>query len=147
MPTNETDPANTVNDSPWLTHEMVMDAIRMTDPSEASETMRSYAIECDRVGAATLASELRGYADARASILGQMPTDRLETTVPTTNPLDDHRQLRAEIIVREWGEEDRYQTVGPFSPYDPDAPDSDACNWLEDTLRRQGDDVVRVWVD
>lgn len=67
-------------------------------------------------------------------------------TDDSTNPLDDARTLFAEITVREWGQQDNVQTIGPYSPYDPDASDKDACCWLEDALRRQGDDVIRVWV-
>jgi hypothetical protein len=79
-----------------------------------------------------------------------MPTDLNTNTLYmrrtiASNPLDDHRVLRAEIIVREYGEPERYQTIGPFSPYDPDASGDECCAWLEDVLRRQGDDVVRVW--
>jgi hypothetical protein len=50
----------------------------------------------------------------------------------------------AEIAIREWGEPERYQTIGPFVA-DPD--DSDPEGTLEDNLRRQGDDVIRVWTE
>lgn len=65
----------------------------------------------------------------------------------TTNPLDDHRRLYAEITVREYGEPDRDEIIGPFSPYDPDATGDDCCAYLENTLRAGGDDPRRVWIE
>ena len=52
------------------------------------------------------------------------------------------RALYAEVLVREWGEPDRYQEVGPFA-FDPD--DDDPEGTLEHNLRERGDDVIRVW--
>jgi hypothetical protein len=51
----------TVNDSAWLTHELVMDAIKRG----TARRMRSYANEADRHGAHGLASDLRRWAHDR----------------------------------------------------------------------------------
>jgi hypothetical protein len=61
--TDET--ATPVNDSQTLTHEMVMRAIRTTEAHESARLLRQYADECDRVGATSLAVELRQYAETR----------------------------------------------------------------------------------
>jgi hypothetical protein len=55
--------------------------------------------------------------------------------------------LYAEIAVAEWGEPDRYQTIGPFVPVESATDVDDALAALEDNLRRQGDDVIRVWAE
>jgi hypothetical protein len=50
----------------------------------------------------------------------------------------------AEILVSEYGEEDRYKIIGPFTV---DADDPDPKGTLEDNLRDRGDDVIRVFRD
>lgn len=50
--------------------------------------------------------------------------------------------LEADIIIREWGQEDVIQTLRSFS-IDADSPD-EAIGILEDNLAEHGDEVLTV---
>jgi hypothetical protein len=61
---------NSVNDSPTLSHEMVLDAIRDSSLTVTNvHTLRKYADECANVQAFTLATELLDLADSRQTII------------------------------------------------------------------------------
>lgn len=67
-----------VNDHSWLTHEMVMDAIRADD---SGDTLRGFAKEARTVGAQSLAAQLDRFADERAEWIASAWDDR--AFVPT----------------------------------------------------------------
>jgi hypothetical protein len=56
-------------------------------------------------------------------------------------------ELYAEIVVTEWGEPDRYQTIGPFSPERNAEDIDDALATLAQNLADRGEDVIRVWAE
>jgi len=89
-----------VNDSAWLTHEMVFAAIHEPNHVEAAATLRDYATEAERVDATGLAKDLRRMADEReeaaASLRAAMMTAVTGMTPeePTINPANVAPELR-----------------------------------------------------
>lgn len=90
-----------VNDSAWLTHEMISKTIRLRNPAAAAAALRCYAAECDSVGATGLASDLRGYANERA--VPTLPIGEVSSAVGvhTMLPMNDQqRRLSASLARR-----------------------------------------------
>lgn len=56
------------------------------------------------------------------------------------------RHFYAWVEIREWGEPDRGQRIGPFTPEDPDATVEEQIETLRQNLEQRGDVVQRIWL-
>lgn len=98
--------ATPVNDHEWLTHEMVMDAIRNGTASD----LVKYAREARTVGANGLADQLDGFASDRAEVRAEpIATHRLtgvevHSLIPATNPWHNDPAAWSEAIRVDNGE-------------------------------------------
>jgi hypothetical protein len=99
-----------VNDHPTLTHELVLEAIRLGEAS----TMRRYAHEADSVGAHAVAKDLRRIA---ALVFGNRcgPADALAVPVDT-GLVHGPRTQRGYMIVGRMDREHCRAIVTPFLP-------------------------------